>query len=100
MQRTSTHRRQQPHVERGESPIAAAERELLEEAGLSAKPEALVGVYTGPSAISFVFHVPYGGEPMRAGADMMDIAFVEIHSAVRAIFGLVCFAPDPGTGQT
>ena len=42
------------HLERGESILAGAVREVLEETHLHVRPEALVGIYHGPNSIRFV----------------------------------------------
>lgn len=67
------------HIELGESPIEAASRELAEETSVAAVPESLVGTYTGPSAIRFVFLARYRAQPVSPGSDILDARFVALH---------------------
>jgi ADP-ribose pyrophosphatase YjhB (NUDIX family) len=63
------------HVERGESVLAAARRELAEETALAAALEALVGIYSGPTSIRFVFRTRHDGRPPVAGDEIMEVGF-------------------------
>ncbi len=66
------------HIERGESILIAARRELFEETGLTAEPESLTGIYSGPKSIRFVFWAQRGGQALTIGADVQAAEFFRL----------------------
>lgn len=63
-------------LERGESPLDAAKREVREETGLEVTPDELVGVYAGPRWVRFVFAVrAVEGTPI-AGDEIQSVHWV------------------------
>ena len=66
------------HMDRGESIIAGAERELREETHVTLRMESLIAVFSGPTAIRFVFGAPLGHQTPRAGHEILDVRMVAI----------------------
>src|SRR5262245_43488414 len=66
------------HIERGESILDAARRELVEETTIRAAPTALVGIYSGPTSIRFVFSLPHDGQVPSAGDEIMEVGFFDL----------------------
>jgi ADP-ribose pyrophosphatase YjhB (NUDIX family) len=64
------------HLEVGETVLAGAARELVEETGIVAKPESLVGIYSTAGAHCFVFRVTYAGQAFLAGDEILEARFV------------------------
>jgi len=81
------------HVERGETILHAAHRELLEETLIDAAPEALLGIYSGPTSVRFVFRLPHANQPFAAGDEIMAAKFMTF-ADLRAMpdDSLVCVA--------
>jgi 8-oxo-dGTP pyrophosphatase MutT (NUDIX family) len=67
------------HVDYAESIPAAAARELREETGLALPIAHLVGIYTGPTSVRFVFGCEgYTNQPFGPGDEVMDVRFIAI----------------------
>lgn len=67
------------HVERGETIIGAAKRELAEETGLDVALEGLVGVYSGPNSVRFVFvGMAVESQTPKAADDISEVRFVSL----------------------
>lgn len=71
------------HVERGESLLHAARRELVEETHIDAPPTSLVGIYSTDTAVRFVFATDDFDQVPTAGDEITDVRFVDIDELER-----------------
>jgi len=70
------------HVERGESLLHAARRELVEETHIDATPTSLVGIYSTLGAVRFVFAVDGPISEPTAGDEILETCFVPLAELV------------------
>lgn len=66
------------HLERGESLLQASQRELVEETHIDAPPTSLVGIYSTPGAVRFVFAADAAGQTPSAGDEILDVRYVDL----------------------
>lgn len=66
------------HMERGESILQAARRELEEETTLRSNPSSLVGIYSTLQSIRFAFRAPRGNGEAVAGHEILEVGFFEL----------------------
>ena len=68
------------HVEHGEALLDAAKRELREEALLDLPMTHILGIYTRPQAIRFVFAATSSDQQPKAGDEVLDAKFLPIET--------------------
>jgi ADP-ribose pyrophosphatase YjhB (NUDIX family) len=66
------------HMELGETVVRGGSRELLEETGIVAEAESVLGIYSGPASVLFVLQTRYAGQPFQAGDEIMEARFVSL----------------------
>jgi ADP-ribose pyrophosphatase YjhB (NUDIX family) len=66
------------HVDHGESPNDAAVREAREEVGLTLAMSGIVGIYTNPKSVRFVYRADGNGERPSAGDEILAVRWVAL----------------------
>src|SRR4051794_2732376 len=64
------------HMDRGESIVAAAERELREETHLALRINGLLAVFSGPTAVRFIFTATLDAQTAQPGDEILGVRIV------------------------